>query len=962
MFWRFGGYTSVSTIDTLLDKGDFSLEDLLDDSDLIQELKQQNSKLVEYLRDEDVLNRLLKYVTALKPSEALEEEDVARVDDVEERRASSPLGGFFRGGKSKSRARSKSTSKSDSGESEEEKAEKQRLKFAFVACEILSSEVWSISEALLESPAHLRDFWKFLEQDPPLDPLQAGYFTKVNESLLDKKTEEMLNFIRSLDHVVPNMLKHIDCPMVMDLLLKIISLEKADGGQGIVDWLQMQNLMPDLLSFLSPEYATATQSSAGDFLKAIITISANATTQDQSVIGPNELTRELVSQDCIETLAEDMLRGGNPLTVGVGSIIEVIRKNNSDYDLDNQVGPVPRSSDPIYLGTLLRQFAKRVPNFMELISNPDHVVVLADGTRQARKREMKVASGEKIEPLGFDRFKTCELMAELLHCSNMGLLNERGAEADVQKRNEERERLKAEGKYTPAKEMSAADFGTSVDSQGFHHATAPSDAMSDSPEEIKKLEVQNSAEEEDFEKVAVPDAEALSEDNHDDFDEKAVDDTIGAPLTKTSDPAILHQDPENEKQPGPEAEAHAGMTGDTEGKDPSSPRDLSEKLSNLSLDSKASTPLESFNDSPGEEMPLMGKQTTSLLTQQLLAQDQQLSQSSDPNNYLSREPSPHAEDRPAPLFAAKNSEQATNEQQHPEDDRNGEKSHTVGNVTNSDDVQDSGDHNSHQGVPYEPDVGGSPVVGDYLKIQFVEHKVVPTILDFFFRFPWNNFLHNVVYDVVQQVFNGSMDRGYNRALAIDLFATGRITERIIEGQQRSDEVQQETKMRLGYMGHLTLIAEEVVKFCERNSPDMLSPEVLEKVMSQDWINYVEQTLAETRERDNAILGGVRPDFAAGPRQAVLNAVNAASGFGGGVSSALANAGLGNNGSTGLDSMDLAGASTNSGYNFSSGFGSSSDEEDEEVEEQDEGRNPRVSLDDQEQVGELSFDDVDMDYR
>jgi SIT4-associating protein SAP185/190 len=226
-------------------------------------------------------------------------------------------------------------------------------------------------------------------------------------------------------------------------------------------------------------------------------------------------------------------------------------------------------------------------------------------------------------------------------------------------------------------------------------------------------------------------------------------------------------------------------------------------------------------------------------------------------------------------------------------------------------------------------------------------------------------LHNVVYDVVQQVFNGSMDRGYNRTLAIDLFTTGRITERIIEGQRRSDQVQAETKMRLGYMGHLTLIAEEVVKFCERNSPEMLSQEVLDKVMSQDWISYVEHTLAETRERDNAILGGVRPDFAAGPRQAVLNAVNAASGFGGGagVSSALANAGLGNNGASGLDSMDLAsGGSTNSGYNFSSGFGSSSDEEDEEPEEQDEGRNPRVALDDQEQVGELSFDDVDMEYR
>lgn len=200
-----------------------------------------------------------------------------------------------------------------------------------------------------------------------------------------------------------------------------------------------------------------------------------------------------------------------------------------------------------------------------------------------------------------------------------------------------------------------------------------------------------------------------------------------------------------------------------------------------------------------------------------------------------------------------------------------------------------------------------------------------------------------MYDVVQQVFNGPMDRGYNRSLAIDLFQTGQITERIIQGQTHSDDVQSKTNMRLGYMGHLTLVAEEVVKFSDRHPPEMLSQVVLDKVTSQQWNEYVESTLSETRERDNAILGGVRPDLSLGPRQAVLNAVNAAGGsFAGGASSALTNAGL--NGSAGLDSMDLASngsGTSNGGFGLSSGsllsgFGSSSDEEDEEMEEIEEG--------------------------
>ena len=210
-----------------------------------------------------------------------------------------------------------------------------------------------------------------------------------------------------------------------------------------------------------------------------------------------------------------------------------------------------------------------------------------------------------------------------------------------------------------------------------------------------------------------------------------------------------------------------------------------------------------------------------------------------------------------------------------------------------------------------------------------------------------------------------MDRGYNRSLAIDLFEKGGITDRIIDGQQASDKSQEEKNMRLGYMGHLTLIAEEVVKFTERHPPELLSQAVLDKVMGQTWIDYVEQTLAETRERDNAILGGVRPDMSLGPRQAVLNAVNAAQGFSG----ASALAGLTGNGSLGLDSADLtsAGGATGGAYLFSgssllSGFNhGSSDEEDEDMGDDGEGRVLRpFSAEDQ--VGELSFDDVEMDYR
>lgn len=463
-------------------------------------------------------------------------------------------------------------------------------------------------------------------------------------------------------------------------------------------------MIPTLLSFLSPDYNASAQTSAGDFLKAIITISANATTQDQTVIGPNELTRQLVSEPCIKSLITEMLRGGNPLTVGVGIVIEVIRKNNSDYDMENQTGPVPRSSDPIYLGTLLRQFATHVPDFMALVHNATEKVVNEDGTTTTKQRELKAAFGGKIEPLGFDRFKTCELMAELLHCSNMALLNERGSEAAVKARDAERERLKAAGKLTSAKESEEHsvldnEFGTSVDSHGFHHARAPS---SESPEEVKKLEVQNNVKDEDFEEVAASEAEPEEAKDGDKAE-------IGEPLERS--PKLPPRTVETEKEPELVDEPLSDKPANEKADSPTA-AGLTDKVGDLDLEKQDATMTDSSITEKADGEADATKATVSLLTQQL-------NQNSEANE-AAEDISPRPEDKPAPLFskkpengdATKNAEE--NRSTTPADDELLSEQHV--------------DFSTSQRSQYEVDIDGNPVVGDLLKIMFVEHRVVPTIL------------------------------------------------------------------------------------------------------------------------------------------------------------------------------------------------------------------------------------------
>ena len=90
-------------------------------------------------------------------------------------------------------------------------------------------------------------------------------------------------------------------------------------------------------------------------------------------------------------------------------------------------------------------------------------------------------------------------------------------------------------------------------------------------------------------------------------------------------------------------------------------------------------------------------------------------------------------------------------------------------------------------------------------------------------------------------------------MAIDLFALGDITNKIIEGQKLcADYESSHNGLRLGFMGHLTLIAEEV-KFVQLYPSNTLSDLIDIKVESDVWEEYVNNVLYDTREKYNAIL-------------------------------------------------------------------------------------------------------------
>lgn len=451
-----------------------------------------------------------------------------------------------------------------------------------------------------------------------------------------------------------------------------------------------------------------------------------------------------------------MLRGGNPLTVIVGTVIEVIRKNNSDYDPDVGAGPdsAPSGNDPIYLGNLLRTFATHVPDFMSLILSPNHTVLEGDRNITVQRKELPVAFGRRIEPLGFDRFKTCELMAELLHCSNMGLLNERGSEAFVRQRDEERDRLRAEGFWNAARPPTSAATEFSEDSTGYANGVSPLGLGPSASEEARRLEVANNADDDGFEDVGS--SADLADDIKDDFDEKS---SCEGDLKSEEIPSLprpmkprldLDEDFVDEPLTSPRIEAlddkeelleEFGAPESLEVEPLSPTFGLSSQVQGLALGKDRSTGNNILPISPAQ-------QENDPIHSEAASQDRTQQAPPLPPRERSLEPEPHQssfgnvqalerhpEDQPPPLFATRadhTSQLGFLPLPHDQDRLGGNSQDTIDTTLGEEgdsirSVSMSGNDESFT-PEVENDIDGQPVVGDFLKMMFVEHKVVPTIL------------------------------------------------------------------------------------------------------------------------------------------------------------------------------------------------------------------------------------------
>ncbi|XP_052198873.1 uncharacterized protein LOC127805995 [Diospyros lotus] len=239
MFWKLPVLSASSPVESLLDKENFTLEELLDEEDIIQECKALNSRLINFLRDRAQVEQLLRYIVEDPPEDA------------------------------------------DS---------KRTFKFPFIACEIFTCEIDVILKSLVEEEELMNFLFSFLDPNRPHSALLAGYFSKVVICLMLRRTVSLMNYVQAHHDVFQQLVDLIGITSIMEVLIRLVGaddhiyLTSVDG----MLWLADSNLLEMIVDKLGPSNPPEVHANAAETLCAI---TRNASALSAKLSSPSFIAR-----------------------------------------------------------------------------------------------------------------------------------------------------------------------------------------------------------------------------------------------------------------------------------------------------------------------------------------------------------------------------------------------------------------------------------------------------------------------------------------------------------------------------------------------------------------------------------------------------------------------------------------------------------------------------------------------
>uniref|UniRef100_A0A8C9KJR3 Protein phosphatase 6 regulatory subunit 3 n=1 Tax=Panthera tigris altaica TaxID=74533 RepID=A0A8C9KJR3_PANTA len=323
MFWKFDLHSS-SHIDTLLEREDVTLKELMDEEDVLQECKAQNRKLIEFLLKAECLEDLVSFIIEEPPQ------------DMDE---------------------------------------KIRYKYPNISCELLTSDVSQMNDRLGEDESLLMKLYSFLLNDSPLNPLLASFFSKVLSILISRKPEQIVDFLKKKRDFVDLIIKHIGTSAIMDLLLRLLTcIEPPQPRQDVLNWLNEEQIIQRLVEIVHPSQEEDRHSNASQSLCEIVRLSRDQMLQIQNSSEPDPLLATLEKQEIIEQLLSNIFhkeKNESAIVSAIQILLTLLETRRPTFEGHIEICPPGMSHSACSVNkSVLEAIRGRLGSFHELLLEP----------------------------------------------------------------------------------------------------------------------------------------------------------------------------------------------------------------------------------------------------------------------------------------------------------------------------------------------------------------------------------------------------------------------------------------------------------------------------------------------------------------------------------------------------------------------------------------------------------------
>ncbi|TYH70475.1 hypothetical protein ES332_D05G120200v1 [Gossypium tomentosum] len=259
MFWRMAALSTASPVEIILDKENFTLEELLDEDEIIQECKALNGRLINFLREKAQVEQLLQYIVVEPP------------EDAENRRT---------------------------------------FKFPFIACELFTCEVDIILKTLVEDEELMNLLFSFLDTNHSHSTPLAGYFSKVVICLLLRKTLPFLQYVKGHQEIVKHLVDLIGVTSVMEVLIRLIGADEHmyTNYKESMQWIEDTDILEMIVDKFSSSDSAEVHANAAETLCAI------------TRFAPPGLAAKITSPNFTGRLFRHALEDSRPKSVLVNSL------------------------------------------------------------------------------------------------------------------------------------------------------------------------------------------------------------------------------------------------------------------------------------------------------------------------------------------------------------------------------------------------------------------------------------------------------------------------------------------------------------------------------------------------------------------------------------------------------------------------------------------------------------------